>query len=624
MTDFGIAKVAEAEALTVTGGMIGTPAYMSPEQCQGTSEITGAADQYSLGIVAYEMITGRPPFQSGTMVNLIYDHCHTPPPHLGDVRPDCPPELAGAIMRMIAKDPDKRFPTIEEAVAAVGTASDTQEVVRTRMLTLAQSPNTAKLLDKFRTPVSPVPRSRTASPVPAGPSGASSAPTPSTPAPPTPVPATADAGASARPARPKAWLWWSAPVVLIALVGTIVLSQGGLEPPADPAAGSSLASPSAPRVARLDVTPPSLALTVGDQSQLSAIPRDSAGAAMPGAVSWEALDAAVSVSPQGLVTARSPGQARLVARSNGSSATVVVTVSPSAPAPAQPRANQVASVLISPPAVELVAGGTSRLTAITRSADGAALSGRPVTWSSSDPRVATVGPDGLVTAVAQGTAHVTASSEGRVGTVPVTVSPVPVAGVTIEPGQATLLVGESRSFSVTARDARGATLADRPVAWQSSSESVASVSRDGRLTAHAPGTATITATVGSVTASAAVTVTARPAEPRPETPADPRPAIEQVIEQYRLAIESRDVERLRAVYPALSGQQESAWRSFFGSVSDLTAELSIASFNLAGDTARARINAVYEFRADRRQTQNTSFLLTLRRGPEGWRIVAVQ
>jgi serine/threonine-protein kinase len=58
VTDFGIAKVAEAQGLTQTGGTVGTPSYMSPEQCSGLP-VTGASDQYSLGIVAYEMLTDR-------------------------------------------------------------------------------------------------------------------------------------------------------------------------------------------------------------------------------------------------------------------------------------------------------------------------------------------------------------------------------------------------------------------------------------------------------------------------------------------------------------------------------------------------------------------------------------
>src|SRR5690606_32168235 len=81
VTDFGIAKVADARGLTMTGVMIGTPTYMSPEQCSA-GEITGASDQYSLGIVAYQMLSGRVPFEGDTIVGLLYKHVHEPPPPL--------------------------------------------------------------------------------------------------------------------------------------------------------------------------------------------------------------------------------------------------------------------------------------------------------------------------------------------------------------------------------------------------------------------------------------------------------------------------------------------------------------------------------------------------------------
>ncbi|MEE8134353.1 MAG: protein kinase, partial [Gemmatimonadales bacterium] len=181
VADFGIAKVAEAEALTMTGGVVGTPAYMSPEQCSG-GELTGAADQYSLGVVAYEMITGRTPFKGGTMVNLIYDHCHTEPPPILAARPDCPPELAQVVQRMIAKDPDDRFQSIEEAVTATSFATDSsQEDARTHMMTLVQNTETDKLLKKFQSAGSQIPPQQTP--------GSLSLPPPSTPLPQNDAPA---------------------------------------------------------------------------------------------------------------------------------------------------------------------------------------------------------------------------------------------------------------------------------------------------------------------------------------------------------------------------------------------------------------------------------------------------
>src|SRR5437870_1041530 len=95
VTDFGIAKVVQAQGLTVTGVTVGTPTYMSPEQC-ATEELTGASDQYSLGVVAYEMLTGTLPFQDDSIMSVMYAHFNQKPRPVTDLRPDCPPNLADA------------------------------------------------------------------------------------------------------------------------------------------------------------------------------------------------------------------------------------------------------------------------------------------------------------------------------------------------------------------------------------------------------------------------------------------------------------------------------------------------------------------------------------------------
>jgi Protein kinase domain/Bacterial Ig-like domain (group 2) len=118
VTDFGIAKVAESTAHTQTGAAVGTPQYMSPEQCRGT-EITWAADQYALGVVAYEMLTGSVPF-TGTTFAVMRAHIEQTPPPITERRPDCPPELEAAILRMLAKTPAERWPTMNAALQAAG------------------------------------------------------------------------------------------------------------------------------------------------------------------------------------------------------------------------------------------------------------------------------------------------------------------------------------------------------------------------------------------------------------------------------------------------------------------------------------------------------------------------
>ena len=91
---------------------------MSPEQCSG-EDVSGASDQYSLGAVAYEMVTGAAPFAGSTLTVMQSQVEHAPPP-IRDRCPECPADLEAAILRMLAKDPEERFPSMAEAKAALG------------------------------------------------------------------------------------------------------------------------------------------------------------------------------------------------------------------------------------------------------------------------------------------------------------------------------------------------------------------------------------------------------------------------------------------------------------------------------------------------------------------------
>src|SRR2546428_636778 len=122
ITDFGIAKVVQAEGLTMTGVTVGTPTYMSPEQC-ATRDVTGASDQYSLGVVAYEMLTGRLPFLGESTMAVMYAHFNERPRPVAELRPDCPPNLSAGVMRMLGKDPARRWPSMDDIVAVCGPAA---------------------------------------------------------------------------------------------------------------------------------------------------------------------------------------------------------------------------------------------------------------------------------------------------------------------------------------------------------------------------------------------------------------------------------------------------------------------------------------------------------------------
>ena len=116
VTDFGIAKVADSDTgLTRTGMLVGTPAYMSPEQCQ-SARVTGSSDQYSLGAVLYQMLTGQRPFAGDTMT-VMQAHVFKQPTPILDLRPDCPEDLAKSVERMLQKRPEDRWPTLSAAIA---------------------------------------------------------------------------------------------------------------------------------------------------------------------------------------------------------------------------------------------------------------------------------------------------------------------------------------------------------------------------------------------------------------------------------------------------------------------------------------------------------------------------
>jgi serine/threonine protein kinase len=156
VTDFGIAKVQQAQNLTATGTAIGTPHYMSPEQFHNKA-ITGASDQYALGIVAYEMLTGKKPYDGATYAEIITQHLFEPIPDLRELRQDIPENIVDVVNRMMAKEPADRFPDLDAAVHALGAPTTKKEgdLVRTAMISLAKSGPQKKL--RMSVPISPVP-----------------------------------------------------------------------------------------------------------------------------------------------------------------------------------------------------------------------------------------------------------------------------------------------------------------------------------------------------------------------------------------------------------------------------------------------------------------------------------
>ena len=253
-------------------------------------------------------------------------------------------------------------------------------------------------------------------------------------------------------------------------------------------------------VESVNVSPATGSVQVAATLQLTATLLDANGNTLTGrTVAWSTSDANIAtVDATGLVTGKAAGgPVTITATSEGKSGTAAVTVTPI----------PVASVDVTPSPATVFVGATLQLTATPKDANGNPLSGRPVTWTSSDENIATVDATGLVTGKAVGgPISVSATSEGKSGTATITVTLVPVASVAVDPPTASVLVGSTVQLTATPKDANGNPLTGRTVAWTTSDANLATVDANGLVTGKAAGPATITATSEGKSGTSVVTV----------------------------------------------------------------------------------------------------------------------
>ncbi|HEX9886833.1 MAG TPA: protein kinase, partial [Longimicrobiales bacterium] len=387
--DFGISKAVNATSgLTMTGAIIGTPEYMSPEQCRGDS-LTTASDQYALGLVAYAMLSGAPPFSGQHYAVLLAQTSEEPAP-IGGIRPDCPHDLAESIHRMMRKTPSERWPDIRDGLKAFGGRHpEHDDPVRGEIAILVREADDAVIL--------------------------------------------------------------------------------------------------AVPVAKVTVGRPPEEILPGDKFVLQAVPVDGLGRAIQGReLVWSTTDpGVVEITPEGAMKALREGTARVVARCEGHEVDVEIAVIRPA----------VARVQVTSPPDDIRPGDRFRLEATPVDKRGAPLDGRTVAWYSSAPEVAVVEAEGEVRAVAEGSARLVAAVDGIESAVELGVLPERVARLGLSSPPERIVPGDRFVLRATAQGASGVILTDPTVTWSSTDARVASVSPRGEVVAKRVGSASVVARV---------------------------------------------------------------------------------------------------------------------------------
>ncbi|HKS05590.1 MAG TPA: Ig-like domain-containing protein [Gemmatimonadaceae bacterium] len=508
VTDFGIAKIATGRSITVTGSMIGTPAYMSPEQCRGLPA-TAASDQYALGVMLYEMLARRMPFE-GTMFELIHAHCNEAPPPLHDLIPDIDRELESTVMRMLAKNPRERWESLGE-VARQLTQSKAHgrrsSEVRAVIADLARP--TIEAMQTPRRPAAAIDISGAATEVA------------TTPAPQlvvTPIDPVVEVGEdlqlrvseSSGASLSGVRITWKSEDPSIATVDDRGIVTGRAVGLAKITATGGAAFGRVPVQVRpatvntLAITPRNPEVVTDHELELRVAVLDARGNPMVGQpIVWTSSDVRVcAVSQQGRAIGIAEGSATITAACGDVSATVQVRV----------RLPGVERIVLDPADLSLEVDERARVSAVVFAPHDRKLTGRTVTWRSTVPEIATVDADGNVKGVSPGTGAIVAVCEGKQGIVSISVRSQPVTAVRIRPAQLQLEIGKTIQLQGVGEDRRGHAVSTAGLDWQSDDDSVALVDASGKVHAVGAGRTHVRAMAGDVTSSIEVTVVPRPAK----------------------------------------------------------------------------------------------------------------
>lgn len=314
-----------------------------------------------------------------------------------------------------------------------------------------------------------------------------------------------DANGNSVLVSPLAWSTSDASVATVSATGVVSAAAPGTARIAVSARGVSATTTvtvTERLVALLTMTPAIAAVRVGGSVQIRAQPLDAENVALVGRrITWSSSDAtSARVDAEGIVTGVAPGAVTIVATCEGRSAQAAVTIT----------LPPIQTVTLSPTRDTLAVGTDRQFNATLRDAGGVVLLGRLVSWSSSNVTVAAVTATGNVIALQPGTAIISASSEGRVGSATVVV-PARLAGsVAVTPSVSTLTIGSTLTLQTQITDNAGNVLTNRPLTFASDAPAVASVTPAGIVTALAPGNARITVTSEGKTGLASVQVVPLP------------------------------------------------------------------------------------------------------------------
>ena len=506
VTDFGIAKIATGRSITVTGSMIGTPAYMSPEQCRGLPA-TAASDQYALGVMLYEMLSRRMPFE-GTMFELIHAHCNDAPPPLHDIVPGIDRELETMVLRMLEKNPRDRWESLGEVA---------RQLTQTKAHHRRSAEVRGVIADLARPTVEVMQTPRRAA-VAVDLSGAATE-VATTPAPQlvvTPIEPTIEVGETVQMRVSESsgaslsgvrisWKSEDPSIATVSNSGEVtgraigfakITATGGA------AFGRAAVTVRATRVNTLAITPRNPEIVTDHEVELRATVLDARGQTMIGQqVVWTSSDVRVcAVSQQGRAIGIAEGSATITATCGDVSGTVQVRV----------KLPGVERIVLEPGDLSLEVDESVRVNAVVYTQHDRKLTGRTVTWRSTVPAIATVDGNGTVKAVSPGTGAIVVMCEGKQGIVSLSVHNQPVVAVRIRPAQLALELGKSIQLQGVGEDRRGHAVS-AGLDWHSDDESVALVDTSGKVHAVGAGRTHVRAIAGDATSSIEVTVVPRPA-----------------------------------------------------------------------------------------------------------------